>query len=372
MSSKEFSGQQPSPIAHQKSLMFKSSPLTKSIFIFLLFMVTTAGSCISIKKKQVTPTLLDVSDATQQQLLDQINYFAKVDSMRAKMDLKLEDNSYAKFGESEKYRSADGEIVVQRPASILLKIKVPVIKTDVAQMTSDGEKFQVAILQDGSGGKYKKFVSGTNSEDYSVLQERVVALADSESKELKKNVNAFANIRPHHFTDAMLVKPVDPTKYLYTKSTLIREEVDFKQKKKSPLYWVLRGYYLIDELEKSDDGSTHILRRFWFDRVGGARLARQQIFDKNGEIESDIVYGRVGALTEESGYNLPLLVEVTRPKERYKMSLTYQAPKTVSIGKTYKKEAFILENRWDLEELDLDKKLADVKSGKSQTSILQQ
>ena len=154
-------------------------------------MVTTAGSCISIKKKQITPTLLDVSNATQQELLDKINYFAKVDSMRAKMDLKLEDNSYARFGQSEKYRSADGEIVVQRPASILLKIKVPVIKTDVAQMTSDGEKFQVAILQDGSGGKYKKFVTGTNAQDYSVLQEKVVALTKGEPKELKKNVNAF-------------------------------------------------------------------------------------------------------------------------------------------------------------------------------------
>lgn len=335
-------------------------------------MVTTAGSCISIKKKQVTPTLLDVSDATQSQLLEQINTFAKVDSMRAKMDLKLEDNSYAKFGQSEKYRSADGEIVVQRPGSILLKIKVPVIKTDVAQMTSDGEKFQVAILQDGSGGKYKKFVTGTNSADYSELQERVVALADDDSNEIKKNVNAFANIRPHHFTDAMLVKPIDEAKYQYTKSTLIQEEVDFTQKKKSPLYWVLRGYYLLDELQKYDDGSTHLLRRFWFDRVGGTRLARQQIFDKDGEIESDIVYGRVGALSEEAGYNLPLLVEVTRPKEKYKMSLTYQAPRTVSIGKTYKAEAFVLENRWNLEELDLDKKLADVKNGKSGTSVLQQ
>ncbi|NNE99157.1 MAG: hypothetical protein HKN25_09080 [Pyrinomonadaceae bacterium] len=338
----------------------------------MLFFVTTAGSCFSIKKKQITPTLLDVSNASHQELLDKINHFAKVDSMRAKMDLQLEDNSYAKIGQSEKYRNADGEVVVQRPANILLKIKVPVIKTEVAQMTSDGEKFQVAILQDGSGGKYKKFVTGTNSEDYSLLQERVVELAKGESADLKKNVNAFANIRPHHFTDAMLVRPVDEAKYLYTKSTVIREEVDFKQKKKSPLYWVLRGYYLLDEFRKDDDGSTKILRRFWFDRVGGARLARQQIFDKNGEIESDIVYGRVGALSEQAGYTLPLLVEVTRPKEKYKMTLKYQAPKTVSIGKKYKAAAFVLKNRWNLEELDLDKKLSDVKNGKNQNSVLEQ
>ena len=50
-----------------------------------------------------------------------------------------------------------------------------------------------------------------------------------------------------------------------------------------------------------------ISRRFWFDRVGGIRLARQQIFDAKGEIESDIVYGAEGNLTDTGEYNnLPL------------------------------------------------------------------
>ena len=89
------------------------------------------------------------------------------------MDLKFEDNSFAQFGSKEVYRAADGEVVVQRPASILLKVQVPVIKTDVAQMTSDGEKFRVAILQDGGSGKFKKFVMGTNDADYSKLQKRL-------------------------------------------------------------------------------------------------------------------------------------------------------------------------------------------------------
>ena len=30
------------------------------------------------------------------------------------------------------YKSADGEVVVQRPVSILLKVQVPVIKTEIA------------------------------------------------------------------------------------------------------------------------------------------------------------------------------------------------------------------------------------------------
>ena len=66
--------------------------------------------------------------------------------------------------------TADGEVVVQRPAKILLKVQVPVIKTDVAQMTSDGQTFRVAILNGGGSGKCKKFVKGTNNADYSKLQ----------------------------------------------------------------------------------------------------------------------------------------------------------------------------------------------------------
>ena len=70
--------------------------------------------------------------------MNEVNRFARVSSMRAKMYLKFEDNSFAEFGSKEVYRQADGEVVVQRPANILMKVQVPVIKSDVAQMTSDG------------------------------------------------------------------------------------------------------------------------------------------------------------------------------------------------------------------------------------------
>jgi len=248
--------------------------------------------------------------------------------------------------------------VVQRPSSILLKVKVPIIKSDVAQMASDGTTFQVAVLQDGGSGKYKKFVTGTNSEDYSALQEQVDEMSNGNS-ELKRNVNAFAEMRPQHFIDAMLVRPVNNSKYLYTTSTILQEEFDINAKKKSPLRWVLRGYYLYDEYEKGTDGRLNIVRRFWFDRVGGVRLARQQIFDAKGEIESDIVYGIEGNLTENGSHRLPLQVELTRPKERYKMRITYQTPEKVLIGNQFPPGAFTLKNVWDLEELDLDKKLRD-------------
>jgi hypothetical protein len=122
----------------------------------------------------------------------------------------------------------------------------------------------------------------------------------------------------------------------------------------------MRGYYLLDEFVKTADGGLMIARRFWFDRVGVIRLARQQIFDKKGEIESDIIYGKEGNLTDSGNFaNLPLEIQVTRPKEKYSMRLTYQSPEAVTIGKTFPDSAFVLQNSWNLEEIDLDKKLRE-------------
>jgi hypothetical protein len=330
--------------------------ITKAPIILVLFAAALIGGC-GIKTNDSTPRLLKPDTAMASDLKNEVNRFARVNSMRAKMDLKFEDNSFAEFGSKEVYRRADGEVVVQRPGKILLKVQVPIIKSDVAQMTSDGETFRVAILQDGGSGKYKKFVKGTNNADYSRLQKNLnSAPADGKGKE---SVNAFANLRPQHFTDAMLVRPIDE-KYVYTQSTIFEIEEDTSVDKRSPLRKVMRGYYLLDEFVPQAAGDLKIARRFWFDRVGGIRLARQQIFDAKGEIESDIVYGKEGTLTETGQYpNLPLEITVTRPIEKYSMKLTYQSPAAVTIGNTFPDTAFVLQNSWHLEELDLDKKLRE-------------
>ena len=349
--------------------MFRRNFFRQSSIILLLLFVLFVSGCIKPSTKDNSrPTLLKVEDAAQAQLLEQVDRLARVNSMRAKMDLQFEDNSYAELGIAEKYKTADGEVVVQRPGKILLKVQVPIVKLDVAQMTSDGEKFRVAILEDGAGGKFRKFVLGSNAADYSGLQSEVNQM-DLGDKGFKQNVSAFSNLRPQHFTDAMLMRPVDTETFSYSQSTIQQQEENLDLPKNSPLRNVFRGYYLLDELRKNPDGSLTVSRRFWFDRVGTIRLARQQIFDEKGEIESDITYGKAGNLTDTGEYtNLPLRIEVTRPKEKYKMSLTYQSPESVSIGKTYDAEVFVLENRWNLEEVDLDKKLLENGNRKSQAT----
>lgn len=350
------SGQQSLLFRHQKKMLSRNFLLLSFLFLALF-----SGGCISPKEKFEQARLLKTVNAGQAELLDKVNHLAKINSLRAKMDLKFEDNSYAEVGIAEKYKSADGEVVVQRPANILLKVQVPVIKTDVVQMSSNGTKFCVAILQDGGSGRYRKFICGTNDADYSALQEQVQNTELENGKVIKQNLNAFANLRPQHFTEAMLVRPIDTENFTYLTSTIFQEELEVDTQKRKVSKWFLRGYYLLDELEKQADGSLKISRRFWFDRVGEIRLSRQQIFDDKGEIESDIIYGQEGNLGTNGEYNnLPLQISVTRPKEKYKMRLTYQTPENVSVGRTYSREVFELKNTWGLPEVNLDEKMREL------------
>lgn len=333
----------------------------------LLFSLLVLGGCSGIIKQKETdrPILLKTEPATIEQLQAEVDRQAAIPSLRAKMDLKFEDNSFAELGIAEKYRTADAEIVVQRPSNILLKIQAPIAiaSLDIAQMTSDGEKFRVAILEDGGSGKNRKFIFGTNAVDYSPLQEKAESLGDSVDKDLLKKVSAFANIRPQHFTDAVMLHPVDTRAFRYSMSVIFQEETDPTKPGKSPLRRVLRGYYLLDEY-KPENGTLKIERRFWFDRVGGIRLARQQIFDNKREIEADIVYGLEGKLTDGPGFErFPLQIQVTRPKEKYNIKLSYQSPEFVQIGLSFKPEIFLLQNDKNLPVVDLDQKLKEVLEG---------
>lgn len=328
--------------------------LKKAPIIVLFFTIFLSGCIFSPKDKKVTPTLLKTENASKEFLVSEVNRLAKINSVRAKMDLKFEDNSFAEFGLAEKYRTADGEVVVQRPASISLKVQIPFIKSDLARMASDGDKFCVAVVSEYVDVKFRKFICGTNAADYSKLQKSL----DGENSS-KEKVNAFANMRPQHFTDAILVRPTK-IEFNYVQSTIYQVEEDETQKKNSPLRKVMRGYYLLDELTK-DGNDFKVIRRFWFDRVGTVRMARQQIFDSAGEIETDIIYGATGNLGTDGKYNnMPLRIQVTRPKEKYTMSLTYQAPDSVMLDREFPNTAFILKNTEGLEEVYLDDKLKEL------------
>ncbi|HET6668993.1 MAG TPA: hypothetical protein VFH15_02070, partial [Pyrinomonadaceae bacterium] len=55
---------------------------------------------------------------------------------------------------------------------------------------------------------------------------------------------------------------------------------------------------------------------------------------------------------------LPARIDLTRPHDHYRLSSTYQSPASVDIDREFRPEAFVLENRWKLPEVDLDARRA--------------
>ena len=336
------------------------SPLTKpkiAATTALLTLLVLGSACNLVRKRVETERLLTpLSNATTPDLVAAVNRMVNVRSLHGSVDIQFEDTSFATAGIAEKYRTADGSITIQRPGKVYLIIRGP-LAIDIAQMTSDGEHFRIAVFR--GEDKYRRFIKGTNSAVYPKLEmDNPTSGTDknNKSKSEAQTVSALSNLRPQHLTDALLVNAIDPRGggLLYTQSEFFESEKDPAKSDSSKR--VVRGYYLLDEIQPGTDNSARLLRRFWFDRVGGIRLARLQSFDEKGALVNDVSYGQLARFGAEGNLDLPVKISITRPQDHYKITITYQDPPAVTLDKQYDPEVFVLINRWDLPEVDLDAK----------------
>jgi hypothetical protein len=349
------------------SLPPSTKPLSRCVIILMLFVGLVASSgcntLFGVKKNVNVPPLLGpLAEAATDQLIAEVNRAARVRSIRGNVDIQFQDTSFAESGISEKYRTADGKVILQRPGQVYLSIQLPIVNSDVAQMTSDGQHFRVAVLRGDE--KYKRFVRGTNSAVYPKLSmDEKDKKRDGKDKKASEQraVSALSNLRPQHLTDALLVRAIEPraqSGLVYAQSEFYLEEnatgADARAAKAGGR--IVRGYYLLDELTPGGTGGARLTRRFWFDRVGGIRLARLQTFDERGTLITDVAYYDPKPFGEGGTLTLPSRVEITRPHDSYKLSLTYQSPADVTIDRQWQPEIFVLENKWGLPEVDLDKR----------------
>ncbi len=299
---------------HNSSCLKTTRRAQSAVLVLLAISLLFETGCSNLfgklarKEVGVPPVLTPLVEAESSQLIAEVNRLATVKSIHAKLDIQFQDTSFASSGIAEKYRSADANVTVQRPGKVYLVIQF--LLADIARMTSDGEHFRVAVLK----GDEK------------------------------------------HLTDALLIQPIPqpPAPNLfYSKSEFFEEEPDSRPQAKKGAR-VVRGYYLLEELVQTAPGEARLRRRFWFDRVGTIRLARLQTFDERGLLDTDVSYSAERTLGQETSVRLPSHIELTRPKDQYKLSLTYQAPESVTIDREYEPAVFVLENTTGLPEVDLD------------------
>jgi hypothetical protein len=343
------------------SFSLQKRPLAHFLRLLVLALGLAAmGGCSLFGVKRtvtVTPLLGPLSEATTTELINEANRMAAVRSIRGKIDIQILDTSFAESGIAEKYRTADGTVYLQRPGQIYLKIEAPFVGTNIAEMTSDGERFRVAVLQGDE--KYKRFVRGTNNAVYPKLEVDEPRAGDKKKGQNgERTVSTLSNLRPQHFTEALMISPIQPrdvSGMVYARTEFYQDEVDTRPRAKKTER-VVRGYYLLDELAPGGETGARLVRRFWFDRVSGIRLARLQTFDQAGTIESDVSYLEPKNFGEDGRLVMPSRIELTRPHDRYKLSVSYQSPEAVVFDREYQSDVFVLENKWQLPELDLDER----------------
>jgi len=306
------------------------------------------------KEVQVPKLLTPLAQSNKTPLIREINRLASLKSIRGKVDIQFEDTSFASAGIAEKYRQVDGTVILQRPGRIYLAIQFTFV--DIAQMASDGEHFTVAVLKGDE--KYRRFVKGTNNAVYPKLDGDGSGSETKKTKQKteKETVNVLSNLRPQHLTDALMIRPVvEDGSFIYSQSEFFQVEPDIRPEAKKDSR-IMRGYYLLEELSQPTGGEARLLRRFWFDRVNGIRLARLQTFDDRGLLITEVGYSNEKAFGPGQ-FVMPSRIELTRPQDQYKLSITYQDPTAVELDKEYRPEAFVLENKGQLPEVDLDAQL---------------
>jgi hypothetical protein len=311
----------------------------------------------------VPQPLTPLVSADMSQMFDEINRLGAVKSLNGRVDIQFLDTSYAPCGLAEKYRTADGRLVVQRPGQVYLTVQVPVIGTKVAEMSSTGERFWAAVYQGSE--KYRRFVTGSNAAQYERLDgdgagqtpDCNVKGKQREEAAQRATVSAISSLRPQHLTDAVLVPPVsfEDTKHVYAQAETYEEEVDTRPGAQKGAR-VVRGYYVLTEMELVTQNRARVTRRFWFDRVGTLRLARVQIYGDRGQLITDVVYSSPQPFGEEGRLRLPAQVELTRPQDHYSIRVAFQDPGAVKVDEQYDPEIFVLKNGSNLPEVDLDAK----------------
>jgi hypothetical protein len=291
-----------------------ASPARLALALCLAACAAAASGCSKFIKSTVSvPQLLTpLQSADTARLLAEVNRVAEVRSLRGKVDIQFLDTSFARCGTVEKYRTADGDITTQRPGQIYLVIQDPFVSSKIAEMSSNGTKFWVAVHR--GDDQYRRFLTGTNEASYGRVGGDEAAAADDGCGDGKKQssamqqraVSAFSGLRPQHFTDALLVRPVgaEGSGLIYARSEVFAEEPDTRPGAKKSAR-VVRGYSQLEELRPAGEGRARLLRRFWFDRFGSVRLARVQTFGEEGELMTDVVYGEQRRFGEEGRYMLP-------------------------------------------------------------------
>lgn len=204
-------------------------------------------------------------------------------------------------GKVTEYKDVRAYVLFRKPANIRIIGLYPVVRNKAFDMVSDGARFELYIPAKN------RLVIGRND-------------LETHSK------NKLANLRPQHFLEAMIVRPVDPVHETAVLENLTDED---------------NAVYILHILREVG-GRPVLARNIWFDRLN-LNLVRQQIFDADGNILSDARYADWGVF---NGVRFPKRIDINRPQDEYGVVMTVVK---AEINKPISDDKFSLERPPDVQ-----------------------
>ncbi|MGD0669096.1 MAG: hypothetical protein ABSB23_16180 [Bryobacteraceae bacterium] len=170
------------------------------------------------------------------------------------------------------YKDVRAYILFRKPAFIRIIGLYPVVRNKAFDMTSNGARFELYIPS------RDEFIEGNN-------------------EMTQPSKNRVENLRPQHFVEALLVRPVD----LAVDQVALENFTDE----------AVANYILL--VFHEEKGALQLRRSIWFNRVN-LELVRQLIFDAAGNILTDARYSEWHAYDKVP---FPKHVEINRPQDEY-------------------------------------------------------
>ena len=250
-----------------------------AVSVLVLSLLSTAtSSCVARRRlipRAGNTKALQVADLAS--LLEVLNrQYEAIHDFSAQVDMVPALGSAEKNRITE-YKDVRAYVRFRKPSDIRLIGLYPVIRGTAFDMVSDGADFKLYVPSKG------RFIVGRNAIE-------------------QLSPNKLENLRPQHFLDALMVRPIDPR----TEKVMMENFTDEDN-----------AYYIVHEVRELPSGQLQLRRTIWFSRLD-LRMARQMIFDEAGDLLTDARYSQWHPYDNVA---FPKHIEINRPRDEYAMVL---------------------------------------------------